>query len=276
MQALKMFGFPVGFNAADDKLVLLEDDVRFEESARKFSKGMFGLLADDSYSVEDEPYYDFYKAICRKGDLDKFEARKLRFDSTVIMAGCAGGEFKKTAGHFHCQIPGGNMSYPELYQVIKGTAVFVMQKVDDENKTGEKMVVEDCIIAEVPAGEAVVIPPGYGHCTVNVGYETMVFINLVSCDSMNAYDSVKASQGMSCYIMQNGSGGFTVKKNPRYDFACEPKIVVPRDNATLGIKKDLPVYTAYLRQPDGFDYLNAPDGFVNEMLAVFSANTNPQ
>lgn len=158
MNELKMFGFPVVFDCNEKKLVPNTEGISYEAYSRKYSKGMFGLLADSSYNTEDDPYYDFYKAIGRDDERELFAAHGLRYDSTVIMAGAAGDEFKKTAGHFHCEVPGKGMSYPEYYQVVKGTALFVMQKVEDEHTDG-RMNVVDCILAEVKAGQAIVIPP---------------------------------------------------------------------------------------------------------------------
>lgn len=268
MNELKMFGMPIVFDPSDNKLVPTDPKVNYEDYSRKYSKGMFGLLADGSYQVEDNPYYDFYKAIVHDDVRTKFSDVDLRYDSTVIMEGSAGEEFKKTAGHFHCNIPGKEVSYPELYQVIKGTALFAMQKVDDCNKTDGKMVVQDCILAEVHAGEAVVIPPNYGHCTINVSPETMVFVNLVSCDSHNSYDSVKKSVGMCCYALKNEDGSYRIVKNEHYDFQCEPRLVTPQDSEILGIKKDVPVYTAFLEDPGKFRYLNDPEERMDDYFAM--------
>lgn len=270
MQELPMFGFPIVFDPMDNRLTPSAANVSFEDYSRKCSKGMFGLLADANYTDEIEPYYDFYKAIGRDGERAAFHARALRYDSTVIMQGAAGGEYKKTAGHFHCKVTGKEMSYPEYYQVIKGTAVFVMQKVKDEHTEG-RMLVEDCLIAEVKAGQAIVIPPDYGHCTVNVSDETMVFVNLVAENSQNDYAGVKRSVGMCCYILQTENGGYCIRKNPRYDFACEPKAVTPTDSDVLGIYQNRPVYSEYLRTPSKFDYLTSPENNMDDYFAVFQA-----
>ena len=270
MQALPMFGFPVVFDPAQDKLIPDAQDVSYEAYSRKLAKGMEGLLADPEGVDQEDPYYDFYKAIGRDGQRAAFAARGLRYDSTVIMEGAAGEEYKKTAGHFHCQVPGKEMSYPEYYQVIKGTAVFVMQKVRDEHTEGT-MVVEDCLVAEVKAGQAIVIPPNYGHCTVNVSDETMVFVNLVADESHNDYAGVKRSVGMCCYVKKAPGGGYRLEKNPLYNFACEPKLVTPVDNEVLGIKDQEPVYTLYLQTPEKFDYLTSPEGHMAEYFKVFKA-----
>lgn len=270
MERLELFGFPVTFNESDNMLIPDAKGISYEQHSRKLSKGMFGLLADKNYCIEDDPYYDFYLSIGVDADREKFKAVNLRYDSTVIMQGCAGDEFKKTAGHFHCDVPGKGMSYPEYYQVIKGKALFVMQRVNNYCTEGS-MVVEDAILAEVNAGESIVIPPNYGHCTVNISDETMVFVNLVSCSSTNYYDSVKKSVGMCCYIKKGENGGYIVEKNPSYQFTCEPKIVTPTDNDTLGIHKGVPVYTQFLNAPDKFAYLNSPENNMSDYFAVFAA-----
>lgn len=268
MKKLKLFGFPVSFDPSNDRLVLSEG-VSYEDYSRKYSKAMFGLLADRDYLTGDDPYYDFYKAIVRDADREKFSGAGLRYDSTVIMAGHAGAEFKKTAGHFHCEVPGKQMSFPELYQVVKGRAIFVMQKVDDCRKEG-RMVVEDAILAEAGPGETVVIPPDYGHCTVNISDETMVFINLVACASQNFYGSVKASAGMCCYVMQDASG-YRIERNPRYDFTCEPRVVAPLGCDALGLRQGRSAYEAFLRSPEKFAYLREPEQAAGVYLTAFRA-----
>ena len=268
MEKLTMFGMPIVFSSQDQKLKVQDNHVNYEDYSRKYSKGMFGLLADCSYAKEDEPYYDFYKAIVDDRVRTKFSDVNLRYDSTVIMEGYAGNEFKKTAGHYHCLIPGKTVSYPELYQVIKGTALFVMQRVNDNAMVEGNMLVEDVILAEVHAGESIVVPPDFGHCTVNIGTGTMVFVNLVSCDSHNSYESVKNSVGMCCYVLRNANGTYRIEKNPHYDFACQPRIVVPADSPILGIKKNMPVYTSFLNAPEIYRYLNDPEGHMADYFSM--------
>ena len=258
MEELKMFGMPILFDEKTDKLTSLDKNVNWEDYSRKYSEKMFGLLAESDYKIKDNPYYDFYKAIVNNDKKAEFIKANLRYDCTVIMSGCAGKEFKKTAGHFHRLIPGNSLSYPELYQVIKGTALFVMQKVDDFGKSG-KMVVEDAILVEVKAGQAIVIPPNYGHCTINISDETMVFINLISLGSDNDYDGVKNSHGMCCYAYQNDDGTYRIEKNPNYKFDCKVRIMVPDESDVLGIHNNTPVYTEFLENPEKFRYLNNPE-----------------
>ncbi len=85
MEKLKMFGMPIVFSEEDLKLKAEDAAVNYEDYSRKYSKGMFGLLADLSYKKEEEPYYDFYKAIVNDNVRSLFSDHNLRYDSTVIM-----------------------------------------------------------------------------------------------------------------------------------------------------------------------------------------------
>ena len=66
-----------------------------------------------------------------------------------------GDEFDKTKGHYHIG------AYPEIYTVLEGKAIYLMQK---KNETGE---IEDVYAVKVKEGECVIMPPFYGHVTIN-------------------------------------------------------------------------------------------------------------
>ena len=267
MKALDLFGFPAGLQTDTGKIVPGEG-VDWLVCARKYSKGMFGLLADESYRAEDEPYYDFYQSIGRTAERPAFAAENLRYDCTVILPGTAAGEYKKTAGHFHCAIPGKSYSYPEYYQVIHGKALFVMQRVTNPQTDG-KMVVEDALLAEVNAGEAIVVPPDYGHCTVNIGDGAMVFANLISRGSENDYAGVRRSAGMCCYIKEEPARGYRIEQNPRYAFACTPRTVTAGDSDLLGVRSGVSVYTQFLQEPDKYRYLDCSEYEISTYLSAF-------
>lgn len=269
MKELKIFGMPIFLDESTGKLESANPSIEWEDYSRKYSEKMFGLLADTTYNIKDEPYYDFYKAIVDNEVRSKFSSVDLRYDSTVILPGTAGNEFKKTAGHFHLPIPGKAYSFPETYQVVNGTALFIMQKVDDYRKD-TPMVVKDLILAEVHAGESVVIPPDYGHCTINISDETMVFINLVSVNSHNFYDSVKNSHGMSAYVFKSADG-YRIEKNPAYIFECEPKVMRVQNSEKLGLTHNYPVYTQFLKTPDTFSYLNDPSKHMDNFFELLTS-----
>ena len=44
-----------------------------------------------------------------------------------------GSEYVKTVGHYHPPVPGTDVSYPEIYQVLDGSATYLLQKVESYN-----------------------------------------------------------------------------------------------------------------------------------------------
>ncbi|WP_437344448.1 glucose-6-phosphate isomerase family protein [Methanoculleus frigidifontis] len=66
----------------------------------------------------------------------------------------------------HLLAPAG-IGYPELYQVLAGEAHYLLQRKD----------LSDGVVVTAKVGEFVLIPPGYGHVTINPGQEDLVMAN---------------------------------------------------------------------------------------------------
>jgi glucose-6-phosphate isomerase len=113
------------------------------------------------------PLYSMYRDLAlTAGDHAYLREQNIRFDITVIPPGTVGGEYVKTKGHYHPLSPSG-IGYPELYQVLAGEALYLLQRSD----------LGDIVAVTAKAGEFVLIPPGYGHVTVNAGKEELVMAN---------------------------------------------------------------------------------------------------
>ena len=83
----------------------------------------------------------------------------------------------KTKGHYHLKNPAG-IGYPELYEVIEGVAHVLLRK-----KTLDHLA-----LVKATKGDIVIIPPGYGHVTINPSREEMlVMANLVSTAFVSEY-----------------------------------------------------------------------------------------
>ena len=124
-----------------------------------------------------EVYY-MHRGIKKKGNL--------RYDITVIPAQMLGQEFTKTKGHIHSQ------NFQELYKVLKGKAIFLLQKA--ENKK-----VEDVLALKAKTGDVVIVPPYYGHITINPSKNTLSVANWVSKKCKNIYTAVQKNRGF-CYL----------------------------------------------------------------------------
>ena len=138
----------------------------------------------------------------------------LRGDVTLILGGLLpSGELVKTHGHYHPEGPWG--VWPELYGVVKGVSVFILQDLKAEKV---KLVL-------VREGEAVMIPPGYGHVTVNPTSEPLVTYNYVSRLFSSVYSPYKERRGAAVYLYPHPEG-VKVVKNPKYEVKeiefCKP------------------------------------------------------
>lgn len=259
---LDLLQFPTEVTS-DGKFENNFEGTSYRQCNEKFSSGMTQLLYDNDYEKKDVHYYDFYLDMGRDDLKEVFRGNNVRYDVIYMEGKGSGDEFIKTSGHFHKKIHGKDISYPEIYQVVQGRAVFVLAKVDDWEKE-EPMVVNDCIIVEVNAGETVVVPPNYGHCAVNITEEPMIFIDLISIHSDNDYASVKRSRGMCCYILKDGES-YKVEKNNHYIFKTDIRLISPIESLTLGIKNNHSIYADFLERPELYSYLNQPFDYLGEM-----------
>ena len=142
-----------------------------------------------------ELYY-MYRGLERKDNL--------RYDITVIPAQMLGEEFVKTKGHEHCG------DFQELYTVLEGEAIFLMQKQRGRD-------IEDVFAIKTKQGESVIVPPGYGHVTINPGRNELKLSNWVNNDCHGNYELFEKMQGACYYYTKSG----WIKNN---NYAKVPKL----------------------------------------------------
>ena len=138
-----------------------------------------------------ELYYMYRGMGLSEDDKKKIEAARLRYDITVIPPLMLGKEFNKTAGHYHCEVATG-ISYPEIYEVLSGEAYYLMQRSIENNS------IRDAYFVHAVAGDKVIIPPNYGHFTINASDKNLVMANWVCLDCVSDYSEVK-EKGGACY-----------------------------------------------------------------------------
>jgi len=108
----------------------------------------------------------------------------------------------KTKGHYHPENPGG-VGYPELYEVVEGVAHFLHQE-----KT-----LDHIVLVKAAKCNIVLIPPGYGHVTINPSdEETLTMANLVSTAFESEYAFYETMHGAAWYEL----AGNILVRNPHY------------------------------------------------------------
>lgn len=265
MKVLKNSGLPIYMDVANGQLELREPLTFMGFTEKKLCK-MKDLYYDSMNADDDEIIYDFYRGILCEGDKDHFERDQYRYSITVIKPGMIGREFKKTSGHYHSWNEMHTSTIPEVYEVINGTAIYVLQRADNfDTDDCEQLEVSDIIIARVQKGQSIIIPPNYGHCSINVSDEPLVFSNLAYISCKVIYEPVSYYHGMGIYVEKQGSR-LNFVKNSNYKKLPSPRYVEVKENKKLGIEFGKPLYNSYMENPAAYDFLKNPDLYKNQIM----------
>lgn len=261
-------GLPLYLNECG--VMTLGEGLTMAGTGHKTLAAMMGLLANEEDVPADEWAYDTYRSITRPEDAALFEERQMSYDITIIAPGTVGGERKKTSGHYHGWNPTHTNTYGEVYEVIKGTALFCLQKSPDFEEHPEAAHVEDVILVTVPEGKTLLVPPNYGHCSINVGEGPLVFSNVAYKPCPVLYDAVKARHGMAYYVFEGADGSLDVRPNPNYadlDVPA-PRFATVHEAPELGIDFSHGAYENFVSNPDAFDHLPHPDAYIERIMGL--------
>lgn len=142
--------------------------------------------------------YYMYRGVKKKNGL--------RYDITVIPHKMLGEEFIKTKGNHNSE------NFPELYFVLKGKALILMQKTSGKT-------VKDAVALELKKGEVVIEPADYDVVTINPTKKSLKIANWVSEKNINSYENMEKMKGM-CYFYTKA--GWI--KNKNYELRSKKKI----------------------------------------------------
>lgn len=214
-----------------------------EPSVRTIGE-MRSVLADPSCACSG-PLYFMYRNLARNAsDRRLLKAQNLRYDLTVIPPKDLCGECVKTKGHYHPKNPHGT-GYPELYEVLEGEVHYLLQT----------RALDDIVLVAASAGEIVIMPPGYGHVSINPSPETtLVMANIVSTAFDSEYGEYEALHGAAYYEMAGG----TLVKNPHYPEVPAVRLLraAGGQRAVRGCRS--PIYDL-IGDDDALAFLNRPE-----------------
>ncbi|SJZ69868.1 glucose-6-phosphate isomerase [Enhydrobacter aerosaccus] len=151
---------------------------------------------------------------------------------TVWQPGTVGAEYIKTYGHYHVG------ALDEVYWTLQGEGVAIIQKraegadgpIDDE--------IEDAYAVHVRPGDALYMPPGWGHLVVNVGPTFFVTaddspVDFGESDGVSLpghadYEPVRRMRGFAYYVVDE-AGKPRLVPNPLYRRAPDIRIIAAAD-----------------------------------------------
>ncbi len=219
------------------------------------------VLEDREADGPGELYY-MYREMCREADREGIRSRGLRYDITVIRPGKVGREYVKTVGHYHPAKPGTDYTFPEVYEVINGKAHYLFQR------PGEEAGAEEVIMIEALPGDKVLIPPNYGHITINPGDDFLVMSNWVASDFSSVYEPLEKLGG-GAYFEVEVDGRAQFEANPKYSNLPPLRKVPVVELRRFDLVKEVPMYQIFLRDPDKLDFLINPEKY-SELVHIYS------
>lgn len=147
------------------------------ETKRKLSEML------DMYGLPEETY-TMQREVKKQG--------LLRYDITIIPAMIINNHYNKTKGHIH------SSGHQEIYTVLEGTAIFIMQKMDKDK-------VEYVWAVRANKGESIIIPGDCYHVTINPHpTETLKMGNWVSSVCVSDYTLFEERKGACWYYTLRG------------------------------------------------------------------------
>jgi glucose-6-phosphate isomerase, archaeal len=224
---------------------------RVEPHVRRLSD-MREVIYDTRWlkSAPDEILYYMYRDLAMSPqDRSVILDHGLRYDITIIPPRNLGAEYVKTAGHFHPEIDDTGMSYPEVYGILRGTAHCLLQRCNEGH-------ISDVILIEAHEGDKVLIPPDYGHVTINPSDRELKMANWVSRNFSSNYEPYQKCGGAAYFELASGK---TVR-NDRCDHVPEIRYLKPTNIAKAGLTRGNEMY-GLAGDIEKLDFLNRPTDY---------------
>jgi glucose-6-phosphate isomerase len=222
-----------------------------EPDVRKLSE-MRDVIYDIDWlkTAPDRDLYYMYRDLAMsRNDRSLMLDDHLRFDITVIPPGRLGAEYVKTAGHYHPCVPDTCCTYPEVYEVLRGMAHYLLQKCEGGR-------IEDVVMIEAGEGDHVLIPPGYGHVTINPSNKELKMSNWVSRDFSSLYEPYKKCGGGAYFELADGR----IIRNGRCDHIPDIRFLKPTNITKVGMGKGKEMY-GLVRDISKLEFLNRPQDY---------------
>ncbi|MFA4849062.1 MAG: glucose-6-phosphate isomerase family protein [Methanoregula sp.] len=225
------------------------------EPAVRTAEDLRRVLANPGCSCTG-PVYFMYRDVARSSeDRSWLSSQNLRFDITVIPPRDLCGEYNKTKGHYHPTDPSG-AGYPEIYEVLAGEAHYLIQNHD----------CSDVVMIAACAGDVVVVPPGYGHVTINPSHSKILqMANIVSSRFSSNYLGYEAQNGAAFFEWIKE--GFV--KNPAYRNLGPLRLV--KAQRLVDVKDAIPdpLYNLIENHAPVLEFLNRPEKFASLFQGLY-------
>jgi glucose-6-phosphate isomerase len=245
----KLSGLPIALD--DNGLLVFGPGVVVEDHGERLLDALTPVVLEPEYARGSrEVAYYMDNGVFRQSDAGRLTGVPMRYELTLIPPRRIGRELVKTHGHRHCPEPKSGLDWPEVCEVLVGTAHFLLQTLD---LSGPRAPAAYLIEAKV--GQKLLLPPGFDHCTINPGSEPLLFSDVIARGVSADYDRFVATRGAVYLEVVDREGGELPSEgdlrrlipNPVYRGVPPLVTVELRDYPELELTSDLPLYTAFIR-----------------------------
>lgn len=254
-------GLPVSLD--DSGHLQIDSTLRGGEMSKR---NLFDLreVVKDPISGDDRELYYMYRDLHKEEDEQRIHENNLRFDMTVILPGMIGDEFAKTLGHYHPVKSGQNLSYPEVYEVVSGRAFYLLQRPKKTDSGYDFSYIEEAYLVEVMAGQKAIMPPDFGHITINIDQEPLVMANWVSSSFKSDYTEIISHRG-GCVYMVKSENDYELENNSKYASVPKIKTMTPRELYDFALIFNHPMYETGMTEVSKLQYLEQPENYSDEL-----------
>ncbi|MGE5297932.1 MAG: glucose-6-phosphate isomerase family protein [Acidobacteriaceae bacterium] len=265
----KVSGLPISVEDGENYHLKFRSPLAQVVPGIRHIKDMKPVLMDQTASSSRSEMYYMYRGVSFPEHAGTIKSHNLRYDITVIPPAMIGQEFNKTVGHYHPAKQGTPFAYPEVYEIIHGRAMFILQKVDQ----GLRQLVR-VLSFEAKAGDKVVFPPNYGHAMMNIGNEVLVTANWVADGFESLYEPIARKHGMAYYVVKAtesfGRNPYHFIPNAHYQNHPEVETLAPRNLEAFNIIQPKPMYFLGISNPKNLEFLTDPEKYAVELSSISS------
>lgn len=227
----------------------LEPDIRYLEDMQSVVYDRKWLKTAPNLEL----YYMYRDLAETDDDLTQIIKHELRYDITILKPIRLGKEFNKTIGHDHPIVPGTDITYPELYEVLEGKAIFILQNSKEDK-------IKDIFAVKAEKGDKIIVPPNYEHLIINIGKTDLKTCNWVSRSfSTHIYKPFKLKHGFGYYALK-GFFGIKWVRNSNYESIPFLRFEEPNKFYNFKISKGQPSYRL-INDLDKLDFLKNPQKY---------------
>jgi glucose-6-phosphate isomerase len=245
-------GFPLFLDPGTLEVVTL-GDTQFTRETRRIGE-MKPILYEPDALTDTTPVYWNYKLRKAGRAEPRFKDLGLTFGLVCLPPLKIGREYVKTHGHYHSNMPGSQVGFPEVYTHFYGELYLYMQR----RQHVSAYLLDDCVLYRMIPGNSIMIPPGYAHILINPSGSPGLMAGLYAQDAIHDYDPIRKMAGAAYYFVDD-DGNIGAIPNPQYP-DCPPLREIEELSGTRFAppNSNRPLWSAFIEDPQRYAFITNP------------------